>query len=232
MPRPVAPASKVVPTSEHYEVRPLAPGVWAALHRPGGWAICNAAIVDLGGRTLVADPGMTPESGEDLGRLAGELTGRPPDFVALTHYHNDHVRGAQGLPSVAVFASEETRRLLETRGVEELISDRNHAEAGLARARAAAASAVPEIRAHGVLAITYWEALAATAARCGVPKPDVTFEQEMWFHGSDRSTHLLSLGTAHTPDDAVLVVPDSGVVFCADLLFVRFHPYFADGDPD
>jgi cyclase len=62
--------------------------------------------------------------------------------------------------------------------------------------------------------------------------PTVAFEERLEFHGSRRSARVISLGAAHTPDDAVLVLEDDGVVFCGDLLFVRSHPYLADGDPD
>jgi hypothetical protein len=43
-------------TSGDFEIKKLADGVYAAIHKPGGRAVCNAGIVDLGKETLVIDP--------------------------------------------------------------------------------------------------------------------------------------------------------------------------------
>jgi cyclase len=59
----------------------------------------------------------------------------------------------------------------------------------------------------------------------------VTFEDRLALHGTRRTVHVVSLGAAHTPDNAMLLLPDDGVVFCGDLLFVGCHPFLADGDP-
>ena len=36
----------------------------------------------------------------------------------------------------------------------------------------------------------------------------------------------------HTPDDVIMLLPENGIAFLADLLFVGFHPYLSDGNPD
>lgn len=59
-----------------------------------------------------------------------------------------------------------------------------------------------------------------------------TFARRLTLHGTRRRAEFVSLGPAHTGDDAVLVLPDDGVVFCGDLLFVACHPYLPDGDPE
>jgi cyclase len=46
--------------SRHFTLEPLADGVWAAIHRVGGWAVGNAGIVDLGDATLLFDAFLTP----------------------------------------------------------------------------------------------------------------------------------------------------------------------------
>ena len=46
-------------TSKHFTIKPMAPGVWAAINNDEyGHAICNAGIVDLGDKTLIYDPFM------------------------------------------------------------------------------------------------------------------------------------------------------------------------------
>ena len=61
--------------------------------------------------TLIVDAGNSPGHAE---RFLGELsrTGvAPPRFVALTHWHWDHVFGTQAL-DLPTFASLETRRMV------------------------------------------------------------------------------------------------------------------------
>jgi len=206
--------------------------VWACVHRAGGWAVGNAGIVDLGGATLVFDAGLTPEAGEELGAAARTLTGRAPTLLLLSHFHNDHLRGFEALPDVPLVASEATRALVDTLGREELASDLEHGVARLAETRALAHDDDPLRRACARTFVPYWEALVATAPRVALRLPEVTFGGRLRFRGRRRSADFVSLGSGHTPDDAVLVLPDDGVVFCGDLLFVAAHPYLADGDPN
>jgi cyclase len=219
-------------SSRHVSIEPLADGVWAAIHRPGGWAVGNAGIVDLGGATLLFDACITPDAFEDVVAASVELTGRPPTYLALSHYHNDHIRGAQLLPGTPLLATRRTRELIDTLGREELDSDLEHAEGEWRRFEAMAGGDDPMRRAFAATFTSYWEGLAVTAPSIELQLPTVTFEGTLGLHGSRRGAELVSLGAAHTGDDAVLWIPDAGVVFCADLLFVRSHPYLADGDPD
>jgi glyoxylase-like metal-dependent hydrolase (beta-lactamase superfamily II) len=232
--RPVVsgPTVSAAPAGRHFVLEPLADGVWAAVHRAGGWAVGNAGIVDLGGATLVFDAGMTPEAGEELAAAARALTGRAPTQLLLSHYHNDHLRGFQAFPDAPLIASEATRTLVDTRGREELTSDLEHGAARLEETRALTDDGDPVRRATARTFVPYWEALVATAPRVALRLPEVTFEGRMRFHGARRRADFLSLGAGHTPDDAVLLLPDDGVVFCGDLLFVASHPYLADGDPE
>jgi glyoxylase-like metal-dependent hydrolase (beta-lactamase superfamily II) len=216
----------------HFDLAPLADGVWAAIARADGWGVGNAGIVDLGDATLVFDTGITPQAGRELAAAARRLTGRDARYVALSHYHNDHVRGAQAFPAASLLATEATRALLDTEGRAELASDREHADAQLAFARSLLDDPVPARRAFARAFVPYWEGLRATVAHVELRLPDVAFERRLLLHGARRRAELRSLGPAHTGDDAVLVLPDDGVVFCGDLTFVAFHPYLPDGDPE
>jgi glyoxylase-like metal-dependent hydrolase (beta-lactamase superfamily II) len=61
--------------------------------------------------------------------------------------------------------------------------------------------------------------------------PDVTFDDEMVLHlGEGRRVHLQWMGTGHTVGDTVAYMPEQGVLFTADLLFVELHPTVRDGD--
>jgi cyclase len=221
-----------VPESRHFTIEPLADGVWAAIHRAGGWATANAGIIDLGDATLLFDTFLTADAARDLAAAAVALTGRPASSVALSHFHNDHIRGSEVFAGVPLVASEATRRLIDTLGREELASDLEHAEAGRAMSVALADDDDPRRRASSATFTPYWEGLIASAPHATLRLPDVTWSGSFDFVGTRRTARLISIGAAHTPDDAVLVLPDDRVVFCGDLLFVRSHPWLAGGDPE
>ncbi len=216
----------------HFTLEPLADGIWAAIHRVGGWAIGNAGIIDLGDATLLFDALLTPAAADDLAAAALALTGRAPAAIVLSHYHNDHIRGSQVFPGVPIVATRATRSLIDTLGRDELASDLEHAAPQLARTAAMAVADDPAHRAYAASFEPYWAGLVASAPNVTLRLPTVTFEDRLEFHGSRRTARVISLGPGHTPDDAVLVLEDDGVVFCGDLLFVGCHPYLADGDPD
>jgi cyclase len=221
-----------LPESRHFTLECLADGVWAAVHRIGGWAVGNAGIVDLGEVTLLFDTCLTDSAARALERAAVALTGRAPRLVALSHFHNDHARGAEVFTAATLVASAATSTLLRGPGHEELASDRTHGVAQLERTRAFATDADPHKRAFATYFVPYWEGLVASAPRASVRLPDVTFDGAVRFQGSRRSATFESFGAAHSGDDAVLVLEDDGVVFCGDLLFNACHPYLADGDPE
>jgi glyoxylase-like metal-dependent hydrolase (beta-lactamase superfamily II) len=54
----------------------------------------------------------------------------------------------------------------------------------------------------------------------------------MNIHGADLDIELISYKDSHTGCDTILHIPSRQIVFMSDLLFVRCHPFLADGDPD
>ena len=218
--------------SRHFDLEDLGGGVWAALHRHGGDATGNAGIVDLGDATLVFDAFLTPRAGRDLAAAARELTGRAADFLVYSHYHNDHVRGATAFPDATVVATQATRELVDTLGREELEQDTAHARANVERLEALRIDGAESDRAFAEFFLPYWNAIEASLPEADVRLPELTFGGRLAFHGTARTATLVQVGPAHTPDDTVLALPDDGIAFASDLVFVQSHPFLPDGDPD
>jgi len=223
-----------LPTSRHFWLQRLAEGVFAAIHKEGGWAIANAGIIDLGDRTLVFDTFLTPQAAADLRAAAEELTGRPVATVVNSHYHNDHIWGNQVFsPQAEIVASDETRRLITSKGWEEYNWHRQAAPARLAALQDQYARTEDEAQRHELnLWITYYQGLVEAFPILKVRAPDVTFAQHLAFHGSQRLAEMMTYGGGHTDSDVLLHLPEEGIVFMGDLLFVGCHPYLSDGDPE
>ena len=211
----------------------MADGVFAAIARPGGWARSNAGIVDLGGLTLVYDTSLNPQSALDLRSFAEEVTGRAPDIVVNSHYHNDHVWGNQVFgPPARIVATNRTRELMATDGEAQRQQCLAGASNRLSALQEQKAEAATEADSSGLaIRIAYWEGLVQEMPHLTVRAPDITFDSRLLIHGTRRSLELIEFEAAHTGSDTALCLGDEGVVFASDMLFVDCHPYLVDGDP-
>ncbi len=221
-------------TSQHYSLDRALEGVYAVIAKAGGAAVGNAGLVDLGDSTLVIDTMLTPSAAEDLRADAERLTGRVPRWVFNTHYHNDHIWGNQAFLSDAdIISTVETRALIETAGHEEYTDYRSITDERLNQmlAERAAAKANGEPPAALELMIGYFSGLARDLPRLQVTVPSITFEKRIVLHGSRRRVELIEFMGGHTGSDSIVYLPDDGIVFMSDLLFIGFHPYGADGSP-
>ena len=221
-----------LPASPHFMLRKLAEGVHVAFATETGAATCNAGIVDLGDRTLVFDTFLTPKAGSDLRRAAETLTGRPVAYVVNSHYHNDHIRGTQEFPGAVVISTDRTRNLIATKEVEEIRSDADGAPQRLLEWQDQLRAAVdPEEQRQLRFWIDYARVIIESLPSLRLVLPQLTFERRLVIRGPARRVDLVALA-GHTPDDVIMLLPQDGIAFLGDLLFVGFHPYLSDGNPD
>jgi cyclase len=220
--------------SRHFQLEQLADGVYAAIHADDGWAICNAGIIDLGDRTLVFDAFLAPAAASDLRDTAESLTGRPVHAVINSHPHNDHIWGNQAFsPDVDIISTAKTRELIATEGPGEVQGYRDVAQKQLEALQVQLAEAHDDTtRYHLKVMIVYFEAIVATLPGLQLRLPNLTFAGDLTFSGPKRSARLITFEGGHSESDAILHLPDDGIVFMSDLLFIGGHPYLADGDPD
>ncbi len=219
--------------SKHFTIQNLADGVYAAIASNGGWAICNAGLIDLGGQSLVFDTFVTPQAARDLLQFATDYFRRSPQWVANSHYHNDHIWGNQVFfPEASILSSARTRELILTTGREELDWNAANANQRLASLRAEFEKTDdPRQRDELSLWIGEYEGIAAALPGLTVCAPGITFDARLEIFGGKRGCQLLTYAGGHTASDTILYLPQEGIVFMADLLFVGCHPYLADGDP-
>lgn len=220
-------------SSKHFKLEKIAPGVYAALHQAGGAAIGNAAIIDLGDSTLVLDTFISPAGAKDLRLAAQSLTGKPVSYVFNSHYHNDHIRGNQVFPEATIISTAKTLQLFETSVQEELAWDQEVAPKLYHKYREALNQTQdPAERANIRFLLDYYRVLAESLDGLKICKPQQSFENQLTLNGQTRSVELLCYGGGHTASDGFIYLPQEGVLFLSDLLFVGCHPFLADGHPE
>ena len=196
-------------------------GVHAAIARPDRLAVGNAAIVDLGGETLVVDTHISFSAAGELGEAAEEATGRPASLAFNTHWHADHVLGNAQFAGSTIVSTTRTRELIATVGVERLRSRLDALEEELP-------AEIERLRAAGDQEGARLLEREAPELRTVTHRlPDETFERERDF-GRARA---LTYGGGHTESDAFLLVPDAGVLVAGDLVVVAMQPSSGHGDP-
>jgi len=224
--------SPAPPVSKHFTVEQLAPGVWAAIQNDYyGHAICNAGIIDLGDKTLVFDPFMTPEAARDLKKAAEQLTGRKVTIVINSHYHNDHIRGNQVfVPQADIISTEWTRNEMFTSEKEEQEWEKKNAAASATAEKEKLKTATGSQKQEEIMWIGYYEGIHKSLPELKITVPNITFTDSLWIHGSKKEIKLVECKNGHTASDVVMLLPKEGIVFMGDLFFVNRHPYLGDGD--
>ena len=220
--------------TKHFFLQQLAPGVWAAIQNDkGGHAISNAGIIDLGNKTLVFDAFMNPDAASELKHAAEQLTRHPVSFVINSHYHDDHIRGNQVfVPGAAIVSTEWTKNEMKKAEAEELEWLRKNISKSVEKARQELRSASANKKEEAVMWLGYYEGIAQSLPILKTTLPDVTFKDSLWINGSRRSVLLLECKNCHTASDVVMILPQEGIAFMGDVLFVKRHPWFGDGNAE
>ncbi len=153
--------------------------------------------------TLVVDPLIAPAHA----RLVDEALRRrgfpPVEAVVLTHHHTDHALGASW------FAARGAR----------VVAHRLCAEAMAAQHP----GLVAERRAIPALS-----ALFADAEPCA---PSFLFDDSHRVDLGGLTAEVHRAGPAHTPGDAVVILPSERTVVCGDLVSVGYHFNYEEAEP-
>ncbi|MHA2379548.1 MAG: MBL fold metallo-hydrolase [Candidatus Thorarchaeota archaeon] len=163
------------------------------------------AIV-LSDEIILVDSGLMHTKSLQVRKQLERERGLPINKMLLTHYHGDHIFGAQAFEPLTIISSTETRdicvRNLEGRWRKETMLQ-DYSQVREER---------PEL----------WEALQDL--RILIPKE--TFVDEITLGEKDDIT-MIHLG-GHTAGSSIVVVEPEHVVFVGDLIFNRTFPYAGD----
>jgi glyoxylase-like metal-dependent hydrolase (beta-lactamase superfamily II) len=222
------------PVSRHYILEKLADGVYAAIHNnEGGYAICNAGIIDLGDKTIVLDPFISPAAARDLKHDAEYLTGRSVSLVLNLDPHSDHTSGNQVfVPGADIISTPNARKYIEDHFDKEFENNKKTAPEELLQIQKQLKVASGNERAELILWESEYKALIESFPELKMTLPNITVNDTLIIYGSKRKIVIIPTGTGHTNGDMVAYLPEDNIIFMSDQLFVKCHPYFGDGDPE
>jgi glyoxylase-like metal-dependent hydrolase (beta-lactamase superfamily II) len=215
------------PGSKHFSLQQIAEGVFAAIDMEG-----NAGLIDLGGQVVYFDTFQTPQGAQDLRQVAFDLFGRTQQIVVNSHWHNDHIWGNQVFANEAqILSSSRTRQLIAQNSQKEADWLTENAAQQVVSYQSQLKTASAGQRTEITLMVGLYEGLVETMPHLSLCLPSITFNKHLALHGTKRTAELINFENGHTASDTVLYLPQEGVLFMGDLLFVDCHPYLGDGDP-
>ena len=186
----------------------VADGVWAYLQPDGGWGWSNAGLIAGDDGSLLVDTLFDLRLTADMLEEMRAVTPVPAiTSVVNTHANGDHCYGNALLGEAEIIAT--------ARCAEEMLE--------LPPATMAAL-----LRSADSLGDTgrFVQKIFAPFSFEDVPLavPTRTFVERLDLRVGGRAVTLLEVGPAHTAGDAVVHLPDEGVVFTGDILFHGGHP--------
>lgn len=186
----------------------VADDVWAWLAPDGGWGWSNAGLVAGERASLLVDTLYDlPMTAEMLGAMAAVTDARPLTDAVNTHANGDHCYGNQLLgPSVTVHAGRDAAHDVHETEPATLV--------GLL-----ASDLGPEMNAYAQHCFGAFDYSGITLRE---PDREVLVDTDLDVGG--RRVRVLPLGPAHTAGDVAVHVPDAGVLFAGDLLFIDGTP--------
>lgn len=183
--------------------------VWAWTLPDGGYGWSNAGLVAGDGASLLVDTLFDLHLTREMFDAMASITDDAPITDAvITHSNGDHTHGNQLLAgSVRIIAAEGTAEEVAHGMAPEMLAMTQVADLG--------PTGTPYARER----FGPFDFSGIT-----VRNADETFEREIGFDVGGRQVNVLDLGPAHTGADAVVHIPDAGVLFAGDLLFIGCTP--------
>jgi len=191
-------------TIRAYPIRKLGPGAYAVLGDTGQGSEgrSNAGFVVTRTGVVVIDALASPAQGKTLLRTIRTITRLPIRWLILTHHHPDHTFGAIVFKRLGakVIAHPDRRTLASEDGDDAMVSAWT-----------------------GVLGLREMQGFEFADT------PDVPITHDTTLVLGGRTFEIEVPGTAHTPGDLVIWVPDARVLYAGDLLIEDGVAMVVDG---
>ena len=190
----------------------LGDGLHAYLQPHGGWGWSNAGLITAGGASMLVDTLFDLKlTGEMLDSMKPITDADPIEAAMNTHHNGDHCFGNQLLPpGVTIYATPATVEAMQAAPPQLLTILKGLED--------------PELGgfARRIFGPFEFEGIELRL-------PTETYEGRLELRLGGREVIFTELGPAHTASDSIAHVPDAGVVFTGDLLFVGGTPIAWDG---
>lgn len=201
-------------------------GLHAWIHPIGDWGWSNAGLIVGDGEAALVDTQWDERRTRDMLAIAPLPLDARPATLLLTHGDGDHIFGTGAVDADTIIASQATAAHMTS---EDPVRFGRTAQlvSGIAALPVPAVLPGPlgrasELRRFARYMTRMTAPWAYTEAR--PTPPTTTFSGELDLEIGGRRVRLVDVGSAHSPGDTFVHVPDDEVVFAGDLLFIGVAP--------
>ncbi len=214
-----------------FHVERVAPNVYAAIRtEPPGQAFESNSVFIIGdtGVVVIDAQSNLPATREVLAALR-RITHKPVTTLVLTHWHFDHVTGAQvyrdSFPNVRIVTHQRTKEAIDTGAagrrsfLESLPQVKAYFQGVLDSGKSFdGAPLTPGERASIESDLRFADRYATTPLDFTPAAPTDLVTDHLTLHLGGRRIELIYPGRGHTAGDIVIHLPDDGVLFTGDLV--------------
>ncbi|MCP3936817.1 MAG: MBL fold metallo-hydrolase [Actinomycetia bacterium] len=183
-------------------------GCFAYLQPDGGWGWSNAGLLTSGGESLLVDTlfdlHLTRQMLDEMSRVTNSA---PITNLVNTHANGDHCYGNELVVGADIIASNACAQ------------EMSHTPPEMLAQMMAAAPTMGPLGEYLIECFGDFDFEGITPT-----PPTVTFDQRLDIEVGDTSVHLYEVGPAHTQGDVIAHVPEAGVVYTGDILFIEGTP--------
>jgi cyclase len=194
----------------------LARGVYAWMVPNGSWGEANMGLISGDGRSVLVDTPWDLTYAREMLEAMHVVTERDPiKTVVNTHSDGDHCWGNQLFENEEIVASAAAASAM-----------RHVTPASLTGIRRLGQllGKLPVTRVKQIGSWFHGMTAPYDFAGVRITRPNHEFSGELVLDVSGRTVVVRELGPAHTDGDSVVFVPDAGVLFTGDLLFIDSTP--------
>ena len=191
----------------------VADNVFAYLQPDGGWGWSNAGLIASEWSSLLVDTLFDLKLTRNmLDSMSSVTSAHPINVVVNTHANGDHCYGNQLVEGARIIAS------------------RASAEEMDAVPPAMMAEMLRRADELGVAGAYFQKSFGDFEFEGITPTPPTeTFEQQHRIQVGDKQVELIEVGPAHTRGDILVHLPEDGIVFTGDILFIEGTPILWEG---
>lgn len=216
---------EIITHTDYFILKRMAPGVFAAIAKPGTGAWSNAGFVDLGTELLVFDAFNTPAAAEELKKQAEKLTGKKVKYLVNSHYHGDHVFGNQVFEDLPIISTELTREWIKDKNAigdvdVEIQETQNYLDNLMLQIKSEKDEIIKQSLSNQYLEM---QVLLTQIPSMKLTLPSITFKNKLVISGTERHVELYCFGGGHSPSDTFLYVPKEKAALMGDIVTDNLH---------
>jgi glyoxylase-like metal-dependent hydrolase (beta-lactamase superfamily II) len=153
------------------------------------------------------DSGNSPKQANDFLQCLREMNLDEPDLIAITHCHCDHIFGLSALKGMIIASKMTCMRIKEMNKLGWNDTDvTSRVQLGLE---------------HEMTLEMMKMEMPGDRSDFYIRQPEIIYENRIDFDLGNRDCIIERIGGNHSPDSAMIYVPDSKIAFIGDCLYLR-----------